>query len=129
MHSLKKEIIEKLALITGTQTDSSEKLNENIIVVTPAGVIEGHCSASEIEAGKLGHAIGYLVDEYIKNNGINEDDFPHDNDGYFILNDVTIHTSLSGSIKMPELVLFYDQVIGVSLGKSSPSPPQKRPIP
>lgn len=116
MQSLKKNIIAHL--ISTTTID--ELKNNKIIVSTPAGTYFGDyyptpdaeddalVSIADAVVGSLAD----ITDNYLAETDIDSID---GNDGYFCLKNVELKHG-AASIKLPFVVLFFDQVVGISLG-------------
>lgn len=110
--SMKKRLICDLSLVT----EIEELKGNEIILVTPAGVVIGY-PADPDKLGivaKLAHAVSQ--------NHLKDHEYPDDmvlpgNDGYIALRDVQIRTG-GATYNFEELLVFFDQVIGMSFGKS-----------
>ncbi|MDU7338076.1 MAG: hypothetical protein E7L17_08180 [Clostridium sp.] len=110
----------------------SEFLESNsLILLTPMGVIKGKpvdvkealdkvskntdfskLSSSEISCGAIAQLTENAADEYQKEFSIS---FPlKGNDGYIILKNVTFDNS-NKSYNLPALVVFFDQIIGITI--------------
>lgn len=117
MHTLKKEIIFEFADMVFQNNDFT-----NIIFVTSTGLISGIPVAYTGEdkehsdyfddIAKLNHKIS---SEFKKKNSIPEGEFLDGNDGVLLLKDVTIKSG-SATFNLPFLQLFFDQILGVTLG-------------
>jgi len=78
------------------------------------GEVSDKSTASELFAK---HAAEIYQKEYCEENT----GFAPGNDGYVVLVDVTIRTITNQHYYMPSMVLFYDQIIGMTLGDLSES--------
>ncbi len=116
MHSLKKEIICHF-----TSLPSIEGLERNqLIVYTAAGVFAG---TPVLEAPQNGSDIGTALFSLIENcsadyrseNHIPDGQLLDGNDGAILLSDVTLISGQS-RINIPTLAIFFDQIIGISIG-------------
>lgn len=106
MDSLKKMIIRTLAM--APQTDMFA--NNQVILTTAAGVITGKIVEENSE--KQGDMIFSTILDTIMEKY--EADI-EGNDGYMLLSDVTV---INGNARttLKNLIVFYDQIIGVTLG-------------
>lgn len=103
--SLKQEIISKLAILTSDELLQGTEL----ALVTSCGLILGKINENEPFIGSI---INKITNEYRDKFG--EIDT---SDKFFILSDVTINSG--GTCQYLEsTVVFYDQIIGVSLGNN-----------
>ena len=106
MDSLKKMIIRTLAV--APQTDMFA--NNQVVLTTAAGVIAGKIVEENSE--KQGDLIFSTMLETIKEKY--EADI-EGNDGYMLLSDVTV---INGNTRtsFEHMIVFYDQIIGMTLG-------------
>ncbi len=115
MHSLKKDIIIKLSMIPLLQGME----NNNIIVMTSAGTYTGKIISNEDDTPEIAlpfvNMLSELADQYRQDNHIDENTLLDGNDGYLILKDVQLRTN-GPIINMPFVVLFFDQIVGISIG-------------
>ena len=115
MHSLKKDIILKLSMIPLLQGME----NNNIIVMTSAGTYSGKVISNEDDASELAfpfaNVISKLADQYRQDNHIDKNTLLDGNDGFLVLKDVQLRTN-GAIINMPFVVLFFDQIVGISIG-------------
>lgn len=118
--SLKKSLIIAMSCIPEV-----EGLEENdLILTTSAGIISGKVpSEQEIDDEKSLYSVFYKIcdntkEEYLKNiTSTDSEPVIVGNDGYIILKDVKIRSTSSNTIThMPFMVVFYDQIIGVTIG-------------
>ena len=102
-----------------------EGLEKNdLILTTSAGIISGKLpSEQEIDDEKSLYGVLYKIcnntkEEYLKNiSSTDSEPVIVGNDGYIILKDVKIRSTSSNTIThMPFMVVFYDQIIGVTVG-------------
>ena len=105
--SLKKETIVSFACLS----DEKDLGNNKLVLVTTAGVITGTLAKSE---NFLSKAVDHIIDQYRQDNGLDEKPL-NGNDGLLSLEDVTIMSG-SKTFNIPFLTVFYDQIIGVSIG-------------
>ena len=117
MQTLKKHSIAS-TLVMATL---DELKNNNIIVFTPAGIFSGKPITDDTDISDSNN-IGYNIiskcleeetTRFMKENSLESAD---GNDGYFFLKDVQL---ISNNIRtnIPYVVLYYDQVIGITIGK------------
>lgn len=117
--SLKKDIINSYWNITGNKRLN----NQRLLLVTAAGVISGVPAELPIDAEYDDLADGQVLCKYFHDtvkkyrtyHGVPDSESAPGNDGAITLQDVVITNAL-GTIDIPFLVVFYDQIIGVSLG-------------
>lgn len=112
--SMKKTLISSYCAMPSTEALA----NNSIIVVTPCGVITGN----PLSDNESDNTIKLLDDlniriakNYREDFGISYDTSLPDNDGFFTLKDASL---ISGSVttNLGFINIFYDQVIGISLG-------------
>lgn len=118
--SLKKSLIIAMSCIPKV-----EGLEENnLILTTSAGIISGKVpSEQEIDDENSLYGVLYKIcdntkEEYLKNiSSTDSEPVIVGNDGYIILKDVKIRSTSSNTIThMNFMVVFYDQIIGVTIG-------------
>lgn len=118
--SLKKSLIIAMSCISKVKG-----LEENnLILTTSAGIISGKVpSEQEIDdenslCGVLYEICDNTKEEYLKNiSSTDSEPVIVGNDGYIILKDVKIRSTSSDTIThMNFMVVFYDQIIGVTIG-------------
>lgn len=118
--SLKKSLIIAMSCISKV-----EGLEENnLILTTSAGIISGKVpSEQEIDdenslCGVLYEICDNTKEEYLKNiSSTDSEPVIVGNDGYIILKDVKIRSTSSDTIThMNFMVVFFDQIIGVTIG-------------
>lgn len=111
MNSLKKQIIQTIAGAT-----TVEGLTRNsVIILTAAGVISGQL-CTEPPADQISRpqdVIPALVKSVAANNA---PDAVHGNDGALVLEQVSIRNASGQTVKVNSLAVFYDQIIGITLG-------------
>lgn len=111
METLKKRIIRGLADISDTEAAGKKQL----ILTTAIGLISGKIYTGEearsepIGKGSIGEFLPGIVGNY---NPAEIDE----NDGFLALKDVTIRIGANNMIFLDSLVVFYDQIIGVTIG-------------
>ena len=114
MRTLKKQIILGLA----TATDLEVLKNNKLFLVTPIGIISGRpCdennTAENVDgASFLSSLTEKLVEDFDSEN-------IEGNDGFLTLTDVTVQMAGNFTYSLPHLVVFYDQIIGVTLGNNA----------
>lgn len=108
MDSLKKIMCTNYAVLS-----SLEKMKGNkVFFLTPLGIISGRYMSSEPDENKL--CLATLTKGFF--NSIPEDAREaNGNDGYILLEDVEVAHGSSVS-RFPELMIFFDQIIGVTFG-------------
>ena len=103
--SLKKSLIQALLSLSADE----EMGNHQLILTTAAGNIQNDDSNT---SSIISHFCENVTNAYLKEN-------PEmaENDGYIVLSDVRIR-STSGNVitNLPVMVIFYDQIIGASIG-------------
>lgn len=102
--------------------DIKELENNNLILTTPAGIICGKLiSEEEVQDGtSIQSAFAKLCvsvkEDYFKETSSEKTDVS-DNDGYIFLKDVKIKSTSTNMVtNVPFMIVFYDQIIGVSIG-------------
>lgn len=115
MDSLKKCIITIFSNMPSI--DGLEK--NKVMLVTAAGIIYGTPAVLDDDlndpANLLCKSVKTFADAYREHNNIPDNTFLDGNDGAVTLKDVTI-CSENFKINTPFLCVFFDQIIGVSLG-------------
>ncbi|GFI49724.1 hypothetical protein IMSAGC020_00924 [Lachnospiraceae bacterium] len=115
--SLKKYLVDALSVLP-----NSKPLSDNdLIFVTPTGLIYGKPVSSD--SSNIPSDINFPIDEicqhisstYFDTFSCTESDLEN-HDGYLILTDVKVVSSGQVLFKHEFMVLFYDQIIGVTLG-------------
>lgn len=117
MNSLKKALITKmyaLPLIDGFE-------NNSIIVMTAAGTYTGKPISKTDDSSELSFQfakiVSQVVDSYREENHLEKDKPLDGNDGSLILKDVQLDAN-GKVISMPFVILFYDQITGITVGKA-----------
>lgn len=116
--SVKKHII---ASLLNSCTLESLKSNQ-LVLVTGAGLITGYpVFKDDIETESSKNIICNLCDHFFEQY---KTDFSiesplKDNEGYFILRDATLRTTSNNILTIGEIVLFFDEIIAVSIGNIS----------
>ncbi len=105
-------------------------LNKNeLILVTPLGIITGKpVFPEETKPEDTGNeikdfcpnkwtreVIEAISKNYAESTGIKEED-KAENDGFILLENVTIRSAQTAKTSLPLLVVFYDQIVGVAIG-------------
>ena len=119
MDSFKKYIIRRFS-----ELPLSELLFDNkLILATPSGIIMGTPVFDEKSTEELPFTnfINSLGSIYREDHDISEDARLEGNDGYLYLKDVTIRNGVHCT-SLPYMWVFYDQIVGVSIGKSINQP-------
>jgi hypothetical protein len=121
--SLKKDIVSMLSYATDT-----EELGKNdVVIITAFGIVSGRIphiadpedpkeSDDSEEPGLLDKITEELVKKYRERHGIGKDEKLPGNDGCLALKDVSIRTAANNTFNLPELIIFYDQIIGIAIG-------------
>lgn len=109
--SLKKEIIGTIS----AATSMVELKGNSVVLIASAGMITGSFPQEDSVAKEsaFSEMVGKVADRYKETYGI--DSLVPGSDGYIILDDVSIRNGAS-NIHMPQLVVFHDQIIGITLG-------------
>lgn len=112
--SLKKQIIQNFFGITLLQKEFG---NNQLILVTSLGLIAGTSININEDATStlLLDLTDQFANDYIEKNALDKDNPLNGNDGFISLTDVTIKTS-HATFNLPFLNVFYDQIIGVTIG-------------
>ena len=110
MNTLKKEIILSTMCMA---TDS----NNNLVCVTPSGMIVGTPVESTNILNENDDMANWFsaLNTRIENSLSSSNELNTANDGVILLKDVTIKSGIA-SYSLPYLNLFFDQIIGISLG-------------
>lgn len=117
MESLKNYIIRGIATIPSIEGMEKNK----IILVTSCGLIIGEIFKSTNDlslSNAFFTAVDTIASTYLENNKLSPDFIPDGNDGYILLKNVTIKNT-TGDIALPTLCVFYDQIIGATIGNSN----------
>lgn len=111
--------LKKLIITAMSSAPEIEGLEDNdLILTTSAGIIFGKLISDE-EANNDPFAIvcGKIAEDYQKENFSSDSCLPG-NDGYLYLKDVKIKSTSSNlTTRLPLLIVFFDQIIGVSIGR------------
>lgn len=111
MRTLKKQII--LGLAKAPDLDALK--GNTLILVTPLGVISGSlCDENSVGKDVAGEAFLLALTKKLAE-GFGKENI-EGNDGYLLLSDVKVQTGGNVTYNLPHLVVFYDQIIGVTLG-------------
>lgn len=93
--------------------------NNQLILVTAAGIISGSYTPSASESPNSSDVIVTTIDKlseaYMEQHNIPNNALLDGNDGYITLTNVTIRNG-QGTVNTPFLCVFFDQIIGISLG-------------
>lgn len=109
MWSLKKFIVSGLSEITKVEGMDKNQL----IVFTSNSTIFGKLPTNgEISENFLSKFVADMANNYFEQNGVSE--IPGD-DGFLILEDATV-LSNGRTIFSPSVVVFYDQIAGITIG-------------
>lgn len=117
MESLKKYLIRGIATIPSIEGMEKNK----IILVTSCGLIIGEIMKSTDDlslSNAFFTSVDTLTSMYLEDNKLSPDSVPDGNDGYILLKNVTIKNN-TGDINLPILCVFYDQIIGATIGNSN----------
>ena len=92
--------------------------NNELILLTSLGTIQG----TPLNDNKSNKEIALLkkVNDIAENEYFNENSDIQGNDEYIALEDVLLITPSGDKVKFPHLNVFYDQVIGVTVGNLNP---------
>ena len=109
--ALKKHLLQFFALATTT-----DELKGNYVqLITAAGRISGKM-APEDDKSLLAVFSEASLKNYYEEYDL-EDEPTSGLDGYIVLNDVTICSCSGSTTSMPQMIVFYDQIIGITLGE------------
>jgi len=117
--SQKKELVHDFWQLSG----HPELHNGKLIIITAAGLITGVPAERQIDADykdleKRQFFTKFFDDSirmYRKKHDMPDEESTSGNDGAIALQDVVIHSGIKQT-SMPFLVVFYDQIIGVTIG-------------
>ncbi|MGN0384569.1 MAG: hypothetical protein ACI4EX_01665 [Lachnospiraceae bacterium] len=114
MDSLKKRItsnFSNIPLVEGLE-------NYKVVLVTPSGIIMGTPVGNNEDDNDLflTSFVNSVTDKYRKDHSIPDDEYLDGNDGFIYLKDVTIQNGAQNT-SLPILCVFYDQIVGVSIGE------------
>ena len=103
------------ALASTTKIEGMTK--NRLIVVTGAGTIIGRlASEDDTETQKLiSDLVGRFTEDYKKDFLDSSEDLP-DNDGFLVLVDAQLRSSDNNTFNFPSIIVFFDQIIGVTVG-------------
>ncbi len=112
--------IKKHMIITFSQLANFEDLGENnsVILLTAIGSISGKIMTPDSDNPStrlLSQLANKFTDDYDKQYPSSIQDHPFD--GYIELEDAVIHLNAGGTNRMPYLIVFFDQIIGVTMGE------------
>lgn len=107
--SLKKGLITDFTIATTLKGFA----DNSVILVTPAGIITGKPC---IEPNAPESDAGLSLIAQIADGSVNEKEPTSPNDGFVLLQDVELQSN-GQKYNFVALAVFYDQIIGVSLGK------------
>lgn len=124
MESIKRKLIKVLA----TAYDTDMLRWNKVVLVTPFGVISGkpEPAGEEYEDLSTTAVISELCDKVVDDYGAENVD---GNDGFIFMTDVTIHSSNKATFNVANLVVFYDQIIGITLGNVEDAMDEERKYP
>lgn len=114
--SLKKEIILKLSIAT----ELEELKTNSIILITSIGIITGNINdsdkdESDVSSFLLGKLVSNSIVSYKEKHNLGDSPLKG-NDGVIVLKDAIItNNGLDAHFK--ELAVFYDQIIGITIGE------------
>lgn len=111
--SFKKYLVNSL---TSTVPNAKGFESNDVILATPTGIISGKIISEtefkEMKTSRCGiaHICNQFANEYFKNNVHTE------SDGYYFLVDAKIMSSGGNAINLPFIIVFQDQITGISFG-------------
>lgn len=109
--SMKKEMI--ISFMTLPKVDGLT--NNKLILSTSCGIMQGEpLNDADFENNLLANLVTEFAKNYFEKYSINPDESTPNNDGYIALKNVTFQGN--PGYNMPFLVVFYDQILGVSIG-------------
>lgn len=119
MDSLKKFIIRNFSELPLLEP----LLDNKFILATPSGIIMGTPVFDEQSTEELPftNLTNSLITTYREDHGISDDVRLEGSDGVLYLKDVTIQNGVHVT-SLPYMWVFYDQIVGVSIGKSINQP-------
>ena len=107
MSTLKKEIIKMFAFAPGIEALAKNQ----VIFLTPMGFISGDLANNECEPdAAVFSALVKKANEHFKDVEL------AGNDGYIQLANARLHPTTGSPCDLGDIVLFFDQIIGVKLG-------------
>ena len=113
MTTLKKDLIRQFAAMTSLETMKDSRL----VLLTPAGMIVGTAIPKEEadpNVASMTKVTSELARGYYKENRLPTDAPLENNDGFFMLKNVLLQSG-GTTAQIPFLVIFFDQVIAVSI--------------
>ena len=111
--SLKKRLIFSLAFAPTVD----ELKDQEVFLVTASGMIQGVPVNTE-ELGLLAQLADTIAKEHVKDCALEPDAYLPGNDGYIVLRDARVKEG-TNTYNFAELIVFFDQIIGISLGKAT----------
>lgn len=115
--SLKSYMIDSYAKLI--QVEELEVDNTNLILLTSLGAIQGtHLNADE---SSKENTLLKKVNDIAENEYFNDNSDVQGNDEYVALENVLLITPNGDKVKFLHLNVFYDQVIGVTVGNLNPN--------
>lgn len=115
--SLKSNLIKSFAAVT--LIDKYDLDHNDLILLTSLGTIYGRifkCDESNTEKTVFNEILNFSEKEYL-----DENKDLQENDEYIALEDVLLITPRGDRINFSQLNVFYDQVIGVTVGTFNPN--------
>lgn len=116
MESMKKDLIRKIAHYTVNEDNIR---NDNIILMTASGIVKGipvkYMDEMDDSNEKFFAKIVQDTTDMYNEKRNSEENPISENDGYIMLRDVIMDNG-AGTYNIPIAVIFYDQILGISLG-------------
>lgn len=104
-----------IALASSTKVESMTR--NQLVIVTGAGTIIGRLvSEDDSEAQKLIPSLASRFTEDYKKEFIDSSEDLPDNDGFLTLVDAQLLTSSNNTVNFPSIIVFFDQIIGITVG-------------
>lgn len=115
--TLKKDLILSYAYLTESKSFDLDK--NSILLLTPFGIISGKLLDRDVKYTDNALIVLNEINKQTSDKYLEEHEFISDNDGYIPLKDVTITCPNKSVFNMTSLNVFYDQVIGITMGNLS----------
>lgn len=115
--TLKKDLILSYAYLTESKSFDLDK--NSILLLTPFGIISGKLLDRDVKYTDNALIVLNEINKQTSDKYLEEHDSISDNDGYIPLKDVTITCPNKSVFNMTSLNVFYDQVIGITMGNLS----------
>ena len=112
--TLKKRLI--WSYIPSTEVKDSDLSKNSIIIVTPFGIVSGKLLDYNNEDNSKDYTLFNQINKLASETFREENESIPGNNGFIPLKEVTITSSTGAKYNLPALNVFYDQVIGITIG-------------